>query len=392
MLPQVLTDLLARQEVNAWRQVPGMVASRIKQASDIQRQVRSVISTLPSLASGYGMVYWNPDTKVLWLNVGDSDETDDILAWTEALGKIDGVSAVQAEAEVSPPADWIRIKKAAALEWLNTPYQLAGKLTGGPSPLSNAVVSGLLGSGAGYTIGTAAESLLPEQYFERGKLRKNLAAIGGVGGAMMHAPAALANMSINSKATGSPHILRSIMGGDALQEMSPEELDWRNHFYGNATKLPQLTSMLQSRLPEKQAANISAASLATKAAFDTGVGGTASVPLHPVPVDEFNNAIWNDVDNHNRSPYAGTPPANAAAAVGIVTGIQQMAGNPPLLSPKHFINGLVNAGLDAATATVAGGILGTLGGLKPDAQRQLQQMGVWGGMIRGVTGSVLGLR
>ena len=125
-------------------------------------------------------------------------------------------------------------------------------------------------------------------------------------------------------------------------------------------------------------------------------------------MDAFNNAIWNDVHNGlrssqsnpygTRSPYddnsAGfhTPPVTAAAVTGLVSGIQQMYGNASLLSPRHFVSGLANAGLDMATARVAGGVLGALGGLTPDAQQKLQQMGLWSGMLRGVAGSVLGMR
>jgi hypothetical protein len=58
----------------------------------------------------------------------------------------------------------------------------------------------------------------------------------------------------------------------------------------------------------------------------------------------------------------------------------------------HFVRGLATAGVDLATARVAGSVLGALGGLTPEAQNKIQDMGLWGGLIRGVTGSVLGLR
>ena len=48
--------------------------------------------------------------------------------------------------------------------------------------------------------------------------------------------------------------------------------------------------------------------------------------------------------------------------------------------------------MDMVTARVAGGVLGALGGLTQPTQQKLQDIGLWSGMIRGVTGSVFGLR
>jgi hypothetical protein len=67
-----------------------------------------------------------------------------------------------------------------------------------------------------------------------------------------------------------------------------------------------------------------------------------------------------------------------------------MYGNRSVLSPRHFITGLASAGVDMATARVAGGVLGVLGGMTPEGQKKLQDIGLWSGMIRGATGSVLG--
>jgi len=139
----------------------------------------------------------------------------------------------------------------------------------------------------------------------------------------------------------------------------------------------------------------------------SGVFGSPDAPLRPVPVDSFNNAIWNDVHKgiqssqrnrfRTRSPYGGnadtlhTPPAVGAAVSGVVDGIQQQHGNASILNPKHFIQGLAGAGVDLATARLAGGTLGALGGLTPKAQDKIQNMGLWGGFMRGVTKSLFDL-
>ncbi len=407
----VIDNLLTHGELLAWQQVPFLVKTRLKEASAVQKALTKVLKHLPPVADpGYGQLFWHPDDKTVWAVFGDGDEEQTIQQWANALKSIPGVRNVRTEAEYGPYRDpeWIRIKKASALAWLNTPYRAMGSLTGGPSPMSNAVVSGLLGAGAGYTAGTVLENLAPPEYVERGRLRKNLAMAGGVGGAALHIPQAVANASINQKATGEPAWLRAIFEGDNQQQMAPTELDWRNHYYGQHKAAWAEMKAVCKLLPPVNPVFEKSISNFVKEAYGTGIMGSNNVPLRPVPVDAFNQAIWNDVHNgaHSsqsnmygtRDPYSDnsdgfrTPVANAAAATGLVSGIQQMYGNAPLLSPQHFIRGLANAGLDVATARLAGGVLGALGGLTPKAQQQLQQMGLWSGMIRGITGSVLGLQ
>lgn len=411
----ILTAIARHGEVLAWQQVPALVKTRYKEAADVQRSLGKILRHLPPMQPDYGAVFWHPEEKTVWFVSGDSDTEQTVQKWHNSFKALPGVLNVRSEAEHGPynDPDWIRIKKASALSWLNTPYEMAGKLTGGPSPMSNALVSGLLGAGTGYVAGAAMENILPEDSVERGRLRRTLGLAGGLGGASLHIPQAVANSSINRKATGQPHWMRSIFKGDAAQQMAPTELDWRNHYLGGQHKRAHVVSdsMFDSlvSLPVGNELFMRAAAGFVKESgySDSGFYGSNGVPLRPVPVDAFNHAIWNDVHNGlnssqsniygTRSHYSDntdqfTPPANAAAVTGLVSGIQQMYGNPPLLSPRHFINGLANAGIDMATARVAGGVLGALGGLTPKAQQQLQQMGLWSGMIRGVTGSVLGLR
>lgn len=393
-----------------WQQVSSLVASRYKEAADLRQKLKQVVRKLPKLSSGYGHVFWHPQDKTIWLVAGDSDEYKDIQPLENRLRAIPGVADVRVESEYGPYGDdaWVRIK-SASFGLMNLPYRMAGTLTGGPSAFSNALVSGLLGGGAGYATGAVLENLLPEEYVERGNLRQNLAMLGGLGGVAAHVPQALTNAEINRKATGHPHWFRSFFQGDAAQQMSPHELDWRNHYLGGQPKKAnwQKVQALLAELPKPPARVAAACDSFAKYADSAGLYGSNNVPLKPVPVDAFNNAIWNDVHNGSRSsqsnfygtrsPYSDnsdgfhTPPVNAAAATGLVTGIQQMYGGTPTLSPMHFVRGLANAGIDMATARVAGGVLGTLGGLTPKAQQQLQQMGLWSGLIRGVTSSVLGL-
>lgn len=389
-----LQQILTAGEIALWQAVPSLVATRYKEASHLRRSVKKLTKYLPLTNKSYGQVYWNPENASMAVVLAPEESEQTHQKWHNTLRAIRGVQSVQTLPGhgVSDQPNWVQIKTADALEWMRKPYQMAGKLTGGPSPMSNALVSALLGAGLGYGGGVVAEQFLPDRYFNKGRLRRNLAMMGAAGGAAAHLPTGLANMALNRRATGSSQPFKSFFGSEAAQSISPEDLNWPNEFdkTTNRKYVQACVKFAEQMFP------------------DTGYNGSRSVPLRPVPVDAFNQAIWNDVHNGARSSQSNvygtrrhdarpgdpmhTPPVHAAAATGLVSGVQQMYGNPSMLSPKHFVNGLAAAGVDATTARVAGGVLGAMGGLKPEAQQALQRAGVWSGMIRGVTGSVLGLR
>lgn len=378
-------------ELAAWEAVPGLVRVRFKEAATIQKRLSRVIKHLPS--SDYGDVYWNHTTKGVWVVLGDSDTEQTCQQWHNALKAISGVQSVRTEAEYGPHGDddWIRIKSAGgALGILNKPYEWAGKLTGGPSPMSNAIVSGLLGAGAGYLGGMAAEHLMPEEYVRRGRLRKMLALLGGATGAGLEIPGAMANASI-ARTAGKPMGMSTLWTPTNKIPMAPHELDLRSNFYKTSE-----WQAVKAALPDPPELFMRSAAGFCKLAYS----GYSGSPLQHVHVDSFNRAIWNDVHSGLRSspanPYGignpHTPPMIGAAVGGLVSGVQQQYGGAPVLHPRHFIAGLANAGLDLAVAKVAGGVLGALGGLTPAGQKKIQDLGLWGGLMRGVAGSVFGLR
>lgn len=247
----------------------------------------------------------------------------------------------------------VQIKASAALSWLNKPYEWTGAVTGGPSPFTNGLVSAALGAGAGYVGGKLIKKLAPDKYIDTDNLETRLAVMGGLGGASLAAPQLFARTSLNRRANGKSEWLKSMF------------------------------SPIESQPFAKKAASSSGYDMLNR----------------PIPVNSFNQAIWNDVHNGPRSSMANpydrgfyaTPPPIAAATSGLVTGIQQMYGGSNLLTPRHFVTGLVTAGADLVTATLVGKTLGALGVITPKAQEKIQEMGIWGGLMRGVAGSVFGL-
>lgn len=309
----------------------------------------------------------------------------------------DTVRCVTSAAERLPGEGWIKLA-GGALGWLHKPFEWGGALTGGPSPLSDSLVGATLGGLTGYGAGTVMEHMFPEEYVERGRLRKTLGLVGAGVGAW---PGLFKGVA-NTRNAGNAAAAQGERGPGSLRMLlTPHE------------KVPLNRGAIESdyhRDREREYPQASPAVKAAAAAYcgllklaDMSAGGLG---LHSVPVDAFNRAIWNDVRKGElqqniygtKDPFGDnsaplhTPPPVGAAASGLVTGIQQMYGNPTHLTTHHFVHGLAAAGADLATAYTAGRVLGVLGGLSPGAQNKLQNMGLWGGFIRGVTGSVLGIR
>lgn len=382
-----------------WSQTSKLVADRVRRGKQTQRAIARVAKHLPPLQSGYGQIFWHPKDHALWLVTGDGDEYSVCHKWSNALKGVHGVEAFRAEAEYFPPNrdDWVLIKKAEGpLEWLRKPFEWSGKLTGGPTPLSNAIAGGLLAGGVGYGVGAIGDALSPHDYIEPGAGRRSLGLLGlGLGAT----PGLLQGLGIHNLSTEAkqPLGLRSWLTKDEDVPISPSMRAWQNaqdmsHLGGQPPEGVKLSSDLSAlgRALTGVRADTRLVELVKIAA--ESLSGAFSSAMRPVRVDAFNNAIWHDVSlGVHTQNQDHTPPYVGAAASGLISGVQQMYGGASLLSPMHFIKGLAAAGVDATTAHVAGGTLGALGILTPKAQQQLQTMGVWGGLVRGVTGSLLGL-
>lgn len=399
-----------------WQDVPRSVATLVKEAAPVVRTLRKVLQHLPAAADpGYGYLYWHPDTKTVWAVLSDGDDQAKYNKYHNALKAVTGVKDVRVEAETGPhPRDeWVRIKRACDLGIVTSPFYKAA--IDSPNALTTTIGGGLLGAGLGYGTGFLLEHLFPERYVQRGKLRRTLGLLGAGAGAVpgIWAASARARLRPGTEQAGNWWNLnssvqpgeqmgwwRGFMQPKSTLPVDPglqQEMNQYDRTRTNALPLAKAAEALAAYLPDEWLAKAADAFNPPLSAGGTGIP--------TVPLDAFGQAIWNDTRNWNaaqhnpygsKSPWGtneqpmGTPPAYAAAAAGLVSGIGAQYGNPSLLSPVHFMKGLATAGVDMATARVAGGVLGALGGLTPAAQNQLQDMGLWGGLIRGVVGSVFG--
>lgn len=253
--------------------------------------------------------------------------------------------AVVTHGPVQPDlAEEIIIKVGSLVPGLPSVWNTGNELLGGPTPLSNGLMTGLLAGGLGYGAGTLAEQFFPERYLERGKLRRTLGLIGALSGVGV----AGLNSYANAKALRTS-MLRGLLTNNKTPVVYPyQEKMTKKSFTSNPLFAP-----------------------------------TVSVP-------QFNNAAWQDV---NMGMYRGfqnhTPPQFAAATTGLMSGISTNMRSP-IIRPVDVINGIASAGVGLATATVAGKALSAMAGLTPAGQAKLQDIGLWGGMMHAIVPSLFG--
>lgn len=322
--------------LNTWQNVPDMVVQTLAAAT--QARGAYLEHKQANAVGPREFATLLPDTNEIF--VYDFDAT--------VPAKAAAFNVVYAAADQRPNWDTEVLIKKAALPLIGPTVDFAHRVLGGPRPLSNAIVAGLMAGGLGYGAGTAMEQLFPERYIARGKLRRSLALAGLGSGALL----GLNNAYVNGK-----HFDKGLLEGLFIRNDAAEEV------------------------PEP-----------IKKAFASNSGLDAALYQPSIYVPQFNNAVWHDA---NQGMQMGqqfrTPPAYAAATSGLMSGLS--AGmNSPIIRPVDVIRGIASAGVGLATATVAGKALSALAGLTPQGQQQLQNMGLWGGMMHAIVPSIFNLR
>lgn len=321
-----------------WQEVPVRVATLLPQAMQLREAYLKIAANTGDIAV----------TTATW------DTVDDVLVLYRPSTKsvtIKNASVVVRSREEKP--DWDReiLIKAAAIPVVGQVFDFGHKMLGGSTPLANALVSGAMMGGLGYGAGALAENLFPERYMQRGKLRRNLALLGvGAGG------------------------LLGLNNAYAVSKQRPDIGFWKSWV------TPSNTSTQQPGPPRPGPAGLQ------KQSFQQFQPPSLFAPTVSVP--QFNQAAWQDVQ---RGMYNGgsqfTPPAYAAAATGLMSGIST-AQRSPIIRPVDVIRGIASAGVGLATANVAGRALSAMAGLTPAGQEKLQDMGLWGGMMHAIVPSM----
>lgn len=338
-----------------WGDVPAAVAERLQYVLPLVKSARvALVAVREATPDAVLLAY--PEEKQAYL-YGVSTE---------------GCQAAGLPALLSWPDDTSELVVVKLAGMIGDAFTGAGKLLGGPNPLTNTIVGGLAVGGLGYLGGATIENKFPDRYVERGRLRKTLGAAGVAAGVSLPLWHAYSRYRANL-AAGEPASFTKVMTAPIpTTPVQPPAIK-----AGGLIDFPEWVPSLEYF----KAAN-----------FDTGIN------VKPIPVDAFNRAVWNDVHtggaNQNpfgtRSPWGEqqdslhTPPELAATTTGLLSGIASMHGGAGLLRPSTVIRGFVSAGAGLAAATLAGKTLGVLGGLTPHAQQQLQRTGIWAGVLSSV--------
>lgn len=302
---------------------------------------------------------WEPDVSLVTLYAPPHTTKQANDTYTAAMRDAGYNPAIVTYGPTKPdPAEEIIVKVGSLVPGLSTVWNTGNAMLGGPTPLSNGLMTGLLAGGLGYGAGTLAEQVFPERYLERGKLRRTLGLMGALSGVGL----AGLNAYANAKA-----LRTSLLSGLLTNNKTPVTYPY-----------------------EEQLVKKSFGMFPTPSGGETGAFSREPMFAPTVSVPQFNNAAWQDV---NMGMYRGfqnhTPPQFAAAATGLMSGISTNMRSP-IIRPVDVINGIASAGVGLATATVAGKALSALAGLTPAGQNKLQEMGLWGGMMHAIVPSLFG--
>jgi hypothetical protein len=367
-----------------WLRVPARAVALAEKCADTATEVRKAIAKLPT--DGFLDLWYNSDKDKLLLNVGDWIESDDHDQWLSALEPL--ASELQSEAELGGPrsgggdeSDWVKVafrpfvariflEKRGSSPTVDTGMRLTGFkpgiIPGAPSPLAAGLASGVLGAGLGYGAGWLGETLMPDKW-KKGRLRRNLAMLGGAGGVMLPALWAWNNIS-QGKNWNDPGVMSNTGTRDSLSAHQP---------YVNGQANPEFTNPVSYQtMPEMEDFILDKAGM-DKEAFNsiTGYGG----PWIPIDVPNFHAAV--NLDTRVRSRL---DPATRAAATGLVTGASAMAGGAKLVSPMDVGRMAAGMGSGYLSGMVVGKVLGGLLGAPPATQEKLKNTGLWAGAIANV--------
>lgn len=341
-----------------WRAVADRAAALVKAATHDVTRLRAASWLLPRVRHH---IFLNPEGGDVHVCLDKVATDSQAAAWESTLRDLGYGKLTGGPTDRPPPgygvAPWVVVKQAsdpvvsALARLLNYQPSSVNQVVGGPSPLAAALASGVFGAGLGYLGGTAAEAVLPEKYFTPGVLRRNAALAGGAAGTL---PALLWGLSSQQANPDKPG-LRAWTSGWPFR---PQDATGPAALRKAAASLVEVLGVDPGEYLVK-----------TASPLGTGLDLLALMPA--IPRDEFGQSVWRD-DN--------TPVPIRAATVGLVNTASAAAGGRPSLSPLD----IARVSDSAVRGLLVGKTLGTLAGLTPQAQADLQAAGVWGSILTSV--------
>lgn len=347
-----------------WKSVPEKLYELVKEGATAYSVISEALPSLPLPLK----VYYSPNRKEIFFNYPPQADSEKVAEAYLMLRQLPNIESIEQGDNTwcYPPDDvpYIRVKQAIENSSIFGPISSAmqlqpnflNKMVGGPNPLLATLAGGALGAGAGYGLGWLGEKVLPKDYFDKGKLRRTLAILGGIGGAAPGLHWAFDNLRADPQHSGSWR---------ALISPYPWTQEAQNRF---AQPSSEITSHMPMEVRALDEAFIKAADIA---------GGEFE---NSIPVDQFNRVVWNDL----RSMGGSTPSPIAAAATGLTTAASLSQGGANLISPMDIARIGMGAGSGYISSLLVGKTLGALAGLNPATQQKLQQVGIWGGVLSNI--------
>lgn len=281
---------------------------------------------------------------------------------------------------------WVKVAHSPLLrragELLNFfPGRYPGGVPNAPSPLAATLTGGLVGAGLGYGLGAVGEAALP-QSFQRGRLRRTLAVLGGLGGA---APGGL--WAASALARG----VSPLDGGDlAPPAGSPPALD-PAHLDPEKLVTAALADAPGDELYAAALAALPAPSPADARALEKLASGWFDADPRPAPprsplavnVDALGRTLWE----------SGADPRLVGSTVGALRAAASLpggTGDPSRVTPAQVGELAAAMGAGYAAGAAAGAALGVLTGLPRAAQNALARSGAFAAAVREVVPALFG--
>lgn len=297
---------------------------------------------------GRAVAWYEPDTDHLWLDrPHELEKLAGLVSRLTVSPECPDISSNSGLRLASSDGLWLKTAESQPRTLLKNLGWIPGESGLGrfASPMTAMLATGALGAGLGYGGGWLMERALPDRW-DRGRLSRTLALLGGLGGAA--APAVmlgLPNVDHGRSLWSAPVITE---GPEDRVELGPDGLMRMN--------APESTA----GLPES-----------TKSGeFSSGLGG----PPPEIDVDRFVHTLWSDPDVARRVP----PDIQAAA-----TGLLRAARRPDSPTVGMADIGRIAAGMGAGwfAGAAVGKALGLLTGMPEDTQATLRRTGVWAGIV-----------
>lgn len=326
---------------------------------------KSLASAVPLAISG-AMLYNNfaksSHTKKAYADLEEIMELARALEWRAVPDKAVAIytkyAAALNEEWATKSSESPTLRKL--VEWLNlTQGTYPGGIPNHPGPLAAMLVGGLAGAGLGYGAGALGETVMPSKW-KRGRLRKTLAALGGVAGTAPGAIWGAGNMSADREFNDSSLFQQRYVPGDDLGE---------NRYVPSK----YLSDEPYDKLSEDIATTLE--KVANIPYTNTGMG------FDKVPVNEFNQIVWGDPRVYSRL----NPPVQAAAT-GLVTGAANLAGRrgTTFVTPSDIGRLAAGMGSGYLSGMLVGKALGTLMGMPEETQDTLKNTGLWAGVVANI--------